>query len=122
MNATDPASLCGIQLDGLKHTFPKRLNSTHLAFKGEKIMLISEKSGKALTIHADPDDPKLQEHYSPLKHLLYRQFNPLKQITIEQINEKNASESPYLDSLRISFEVLVEFKKVTLYRKLQTNL
>ncbi|MBU2514621.1 DEAD/DEAH box helicase [bacterium] len=118
MNATDPASLCGIAIDELKGRFPKRLAGNHLVFKGADPVLISKRNGKSLTITMDVNDDHLQEIYAPLKNLLYRQFNPLKQVVVEKINGEDAAFSPYLNSLKTSFEVLVEFKKVTLYRKL----
>ncbi len=118
MNATDPASLCGLPIDQLKSLLPKRLASTHLVFKGTNLVLISERNGKALTIDIEPDNSQIQEFLAPLKHLLYRQFMPSKQVVIETINQQDAAKSPYIDALKTSFEVLVEFKKVTLYRKL----
>lgn len=50
-------------------------------------------------------------------HLLTRRFLPLRQITVETINEENASRSPFVDFLRISFDVLLDYKHVVLYRK-----
>ena len=35
--------------------------------------------------------------------------------TIETINGEEAARSPYLDALRISFEVVVDYKKVSLF-------
>ncbi len=118
MNAADPASVCGLPVDQLKAYLPRRLNSTHLVFKGTHLVLISERNGKALTIDIEPDNSHIQEFLAPLKHLLYRQFMPLKQIVIETINQQHAAKSPYVDALKTSFEVLVEHKKVTLYRKI----
>ncbi len=118
MNASDPASLCGVNVAGLKSLLPRRSSTTHIVFKGANLVLISERNGRSLTINSEPNDKKLQEYLAPLKNLLYRQFMPLKQVVIETINQEDASRSPYLDSLKTAFEVLVEFKKVTLYRKL----
>ena len=118
MCAADPASLCGLQIESLKPSLPRRLSTTHLVFRGSELMLVSERSGKSLTIHCPPDDPRLQAYLAPLKHLLYRSFMPFKQIVIEEINQEAAAGSPYLDALKISFEVLPEFKKITLYRQI----
>ncbi len=121
INATDPASVCGIPLEGIKTKFPKRLSTTHLVFKGKDVMLLSMKKGKELIINASPEDENLIEYMSCLKHLLYRQIQPLKKITIETINQTPADKSPYIDAFKILFDVLVEFKKVTLYRKLDAG-
>ena len=118
MNATDPASVCGIPLAPLKQHFPKRLSTTHLVFKGRELKLVSLGNGKELLIHTDPDDEYLIEYLAPLKHLLNRQFKPLKRITIEKINGEFAQNSPYTALLGSVFNVLVEYKKVILYKKM----
>jgi ATP-dependent Lhr-like helicase len=118
MNAADPASLCGIAVEALKAILPKRLPSTHLVFRGNKLVLISERNGKNLTIHTEPDDKQLPEFLAPFRHQLYRQFMPLKQVVIETINGEAATRSPFLAAFKTAYEVLVEPKKVTLYRKL----
>ncbi|HIJ56176.1 MAG TPA: DEAD/DEAH box helicase [Deltaproteobacteria bacterium] len=117
LNATDPVSLCGMQIDSLKGKLPKRLAGTHLVYRGSRLVLISQRMGKTLTIHTSPEDPELHEYFVVLRHLLNRKFQPKKRITIESINDDPASESQYLDALRIQFDVLVDFKTVTLYRK-----
>ncbi|MCK5162283.1 MAG: hypothetical protein KAQ72_01130, partial [Desulfobacula sp.] len=118
MNATDPASVCGILLAPLKQRFPKRLSTTHLVFKGCELKLVSFGNGKELLIHTDPDDEYLIEYLAPLKHLLNRQFKPLKRITIEKINGESAEKSPYTALLGNIFNVLVEYKKIIVYKKM----
>ncbi|MBU3917925.1 hypothetical protein KKA14_20550, partial [bacterium] len=90
----------------------------HLVFRGNQLALISERNGKALTINVEPDDPTLPEIFCSIRHLLNRGFHPIKQLTIETINNETAARSPYVNALKTSFEVLIEFKKVTLYRKI----
>ena len=118
MNAADPASLCGIPIAPLKQSLPKRLSNTHLVFKGKDLKLVSMKNGKELLIHANPDDEHLIEYLAPLKHLLNRQFKPLKKIVIEKINGESAEKNPYVNAFKTVFNVLVEYKKVILYRKM----
>jgi ATP-dependent Lhr-like helicase len=118
MNATDPASVCGISLIPFKQNFPKRLSHTHLAFKGKELKLVAMGNGKTLLIHTDPDDDHLIEYLAPLTHLLNRYFKPLKKITIEKINGESADKSRYVKVLETVFSVLVEYKKVTLYKKM----
>jgi ATP-dependent Lhr-like helicase len=115
INAVDPASLCGVPLEAIKGSLPKRIASSHMVYQGKRLAMVSEGHGKTLTFHVPPDDPHLQEVLTPLRHLLTRRFRPLRRITIERINGEGAVRSPYLDALRISFEVLVDYKKVTLY-------
>jgi len=118
MNATDPASLCGIPIAPLKQILPKRLSNTHLVFKGKQLKLVSMKNGKELVIHAHPEDENIIEYLAPLKHLLNRQFRPLKKITIEKINGESVEKSPYINAFKTIFNVLVEYKKVILYKKM----
>lgn len=118
MNATDPASLCGIQVSDLKTGLPKRLATTHLVYRGDQLVLISQKNGKTLEFFIAPDDDQLVEVIAPLKHLLYRQFKPLKSITIETINGESATQSPYAGVFQTAFEVLRERKNIVLYRKI----
>ncbi len=117
MNAADPASLCGIQLDVIKGTTPKRVPSTHLVYQGQKIVMISERNGKALRFKVPHDDPKMQEYIGVLHHLLMREFQPIPRITIEIINGDDAARSPYVDGLRTAFEVTIDYKHLILYRK-----
>jgi ATP-dependent Lhr-like helicase len=116
-NAADPASLCGIPLEGIRGMLPKRSDTTHLVFRGKRLVLISKRNGKSLTFHVPPDDPELQTYLGMLRYLLTRRFQPVRRITIETINDEEATRSPYLDALRNGFEVMIDYKQVILYRK-----
>jgi len=115
LNATDPTSLCGVPLDALRGTLPKRVESTHLVYHGNRLVLVSKRHGRDLTIHVPPDDPNLQRYMGPFRHMLTRPFQRLRRITIETINGESAIRSPYIDALRTSFDVVVDYRKVTLY-------
>ena len=118
MNAADPVSLCGMQLEAIKGALPKRITSTHLVYRGSKVAMTSERNGKALTFNVPPDDSHLQEYLGVLRHLLTREFQPIRRITIETINGDDAARSPYVDALRTAFDVTVDYKEVTLYRRM----
>jgi ATP-dependent Lhr-like helicase len=117
INATDPASLCGIQLEEVRGTLPKRVAGTHLVYRGNRIVVVSKRNGRSMSFNVPPDDPQINEYLGFLSHLLARQFKPLRQITIETINEVNAANSEYVDSLSLRFEVIIDYKNVILYRK-----
>ncbi|MCP4021530.1 MAG: ATP-dependent helicase, partial [Desulfobacteraceae bacterium] len=117
LNAADPASACGIALDGLRQMLPKRLSSTHLVFKGNDLVMISEKKGKKLYFNCPPDDENLVQYLAQIKHLLHRQFSPLKSITVETINDEDAAKSPYAQAFKTAFDTLIEFKKLILYKR-----
>jgi ATP-dependent Lhr-like helicase len=117
MNAVDPASVCGIPLPAVKQRLPKRLPTTLLVFKGRDLKLISLGNGKDLLIHADPGDGSLAEYLACLNHLLTRPVKPLKKILIETINTAPAGKSPYVPDFKTVFDVLPDYRKITLYRK-----
>ena len=71
------------------------------------------------TFNVPPDDPRLPEHTGVLRHLLTRPFQPVKRIAIETINDEKAPQSPYVDALRTSFDALVDYRSVNLYRKVR---
>jgi ATP-dependent Lhr-like helicase len=116
INAADPASLCGIQLESLRGNFPPRLPSTHLVYHGTKLVMLSKRLGKELTFYVSPEDSSLSRYLGPLRHLLTRQFQPVRRIAIETINGEPAPQSPYVPALRAAFEVVVDYKSVNLSR------
>lgn len=116
-NGTDPVSLCGINVDELKGSLPRRSDTTHITFLGAKPVLISEKSGRALTINLGSDHDRITEVFAPLQNLLDRRFEPKSSIHIDTINGEPARTSPYLEPLKIVFQVNVEYRGVTLFHK-----
>jgi ATP-dependent Lhr-like helicase len=100
MNAKDPASLCGIGLEGLKGKLPRRVPSNHLVFQGTRVVIESMKKGKELRIHIPADHPRLPESLAMFKVLLSRGFNPEKGIVVEKINGVAAGRSEYRDVFR----------------------
>ena len=118
MNAQDPASLCGLALKQIKDALPPRHSGTHLVYCGDQLVLVSRRNGADLTFHVAASDPEIQSYLGVLRHLMSRQFQPRRQITVETINAEPAAKSPFVDALKISFDVLQEHKKVVLYRKL----
>jgi ATP-dependent Lhr-like helicase len=119
INATDPASLCGIQLDSVRGMLPARVATTHLVYRGNRLIVVSKRNGKDLLFKVAPDDPSLSEYMVVLRHLLTRKFQPVKRVSIETINGEKATHSPYLPALRTFSDVAVDYKNVTLYRKIR---
>jgi ATP-dependent Lhr-like helicase len=115
INAQDPASMCGLPISALKRHLPSRLQGNHLVYAGSRLVLISLNNGRELTINVEKDDVNIPSYVGVLRHLLTRRFRPLKQITIQTINGQDAARSPYVDALRIAFDVLLDYKQVILY-------
>jgi len=116
INAADPASLCGTQLESLKGILPARLPSTHLVYHGTALVMVSKRFGKELAFHVPPEDSNLSRYLRPLRHLLHRKFQPVRRIAIETINGEPAPQSPYVPALRTAFEVIVGYKSANLSR------
>ncbi len=119
INAVDPISPCGLGLAGFGDKLPRRVSSNHLVFQGSKLVLVSARNGKALTIHVPPDHDGLPGYLSMFRHLLYRSFRPMKKIEIETINEIPVRQSPYLDLLDSCFDLVKDHKSVVIQRNIQ---
>jgi ATP-dependent Lhr-like helicase len=117
LNALDPACLCGLPLEALRGSLPKRIEGNHVVFRGKDVVLISQRKGGQLTFRVPPDDPRLGEYLLVLRHLLHRDFSPQRRLIVEAINDTPAPQSPYLPSLKKHFDVVADIKHVSLYRK-----
>ena len=77
MNAADPASLCGVDLDALKSFLPSRLPTTHLVFHGPRVVLVSRRTGRDLEFRVPPQEPRIPDYMSFVKTLTGRDQQPL---------------------------------------------
>ncbi len=120
LNAADPASPCGLRLDGLdalEPALPERRAGNHVVFEGERVVVMSERRGRRLEIRAGADHPRLPEYLGFLKVQLTRDFAPRKLVEVEEINGEPAPESPYRDCLREIFSATVEPRSIKLRRR-----
>ncbi len=99
MNAKDPASLCGVGLEGIKGGMPRRVPSNHLVFQGRRIILESLRSGRELRFAIPSDHPGLGSSLVLFENLMSRKFNPEKGVLVEKINGVAAEQSEYRDAL-----------------------
>ncbi|MEM8963354.1 MAG: hypothetical protein AAGD38_17845 [Acidobacteriota bacterium] len=117
VNAADPASLCGVDVVGLKSLLPARHATTYLAFQGARLTLVARRGGKDLTFHLADDHPDLGRHLDVLRHLLTRGAQPASSIDVETINDEPALDSPYVGRLAESFRITREPKTVKLWKR-----
>ncbi|NIM13793.1 MAG: DEAD/DEAH box helicase [Candidatus Aminicenantes bacterium] len=115
MNATDPASPCGIGLDELRPLLPHRLPTTHLVFHGKKVVLVSKKNGKELIFNVEPGHPGIPDYLEFFKTLIGREFQPIKYISVETVNDKPVLDSPYKQALH-DFGFKKDYKAMTLLK------
>lgn len=119
LSAVDPASVCGLPLEGLRGAVPKRVEGTHLVYRGARLVLVSQRNGRILSISVPPGEPGLAEFLEVFHHLLTREFSPLRRIVVETINGEPAPESSYLPAFRGLFDVVVDVKRVSLFRRIE---
>lgn len=116
MNAMDPASVCGLGLEGLEK-LPRRVAGNHLAYCGGQLAVVSESRGRRLQIHLSPEDPRLPECLGFLKNLIERIVKPQRCVTVETINDEAASTSDYRPVLESMFHVVRDRNTLKLMRR-----
>ena len=99
MNACDPASLCGVKLEGLDPHLPSRIPSNHIVYRGTQVVLISRRNGKELEIFVPPEDTRLKEYLGLFRTFVSRDFHPETSVKVEQINGEAVHKSPYSRTL-----------------------
>jgi ATP-dependent Lhr-like helicase len=115
VNATDPASPCGLALPDLAPPLPPRVRTTHLVFLGRQPALISRRSGRQVEICLAPDHPRFGECLAVFGHLLRRPAQPLRRVIVESINDLDAARSPYAAAFR-SAGFQAEYKSLVLWK------
>lgn len=117
LNATDPASLCGVGVEGLKEALPARQVTSHLVYHGTRLVLVSRRRGRELLFNVGPDHPHLVDYLEVLKVLLTRDIRPLKSIHVERVNDEPVHQSPYTPALAEIFRVVKEPDGLKLWRR-----
>jgi len=95
MNATDPASPAGLEIEGLGYPLCARSSNNRLYYKGANLIAISTKNGKELQIFLKADDPDMTQLIALLKIPRTRAVMPEKKILVEKINGEEAAKSNY---------------------------
>lgn len=99
VNACDPASLCGLGLDGTA-LLPRRVPGNWMVYRGSTLVLVLQKGGKELTVLVPPADAVLEPALGIYRFLLGREFAPLSSLSVETINDASTLASPYAEALR----------------------
>ncbi|MDR1100013.1 MAG: hypothetical protein LBL28_05965, partial [Treponema sp.] len=100
MNAADPASPAGLNIDGLDPRFPARTAASRLCFRGQDLIAVSGRGGKDMAVFIPPDDPALEELAAFSGIPRRRAVHPEKKLVIEKINGKPAAQSGYATAFR----------------------
>jgi ATP-dependent Lhr-like helicase len=105
VNACDPASPCGLRVDGLDADLPRRLPGNHVVFHGRRLVVVSERRGRRLRLRVAPDHPHLLDYLEFLELQLTRAVRPRSAVVVDTINEDPATSSPYRQALERRFHV-----------------
>jgi ATP-dependent Lhr-like helicase len=112
INAADPASLCGIDIAGLKSSLPARLPTTHVVFQGSTVVLVSRRRGIELEFRVPPDSPRIGEYLDFIKTLTAREQRPFSAVRVERINGQPVAASP--DRIRLlEYGFVEDFRRLT---------
>jgi len=94
MNAADPASPAGLDIDTGYRTCARSV-SNRLYYRGKDLIAVSCKNGKELQIFIKADDPDIVKLIELLKIPRTRKVLPENKLPVEKINGVNAAESDY---------------------------
>ena len=89
INAADPASPAGLDIQGLDGRLPARVSSNRLCFRGAELLAAAVRNGKELRLFIPPEDAGLPALLESLKGPL------LRKLVIETVNDGAAASSVY---------------------------
>ena len=95
MNAADPASPAGLEIEGLGYSLCARSSNNRLYYRGAELIAISCKNGKELQIFIEDNDSNIDQLICLLKIPHTRAVLPENKITIEKINGQTAAQSKF---------------------------
>jgi ATP-dependent Lhr-like helicase len=95
INAQDPASPAGLEIEGLDYPLCARSANNRLYFRGACLIAVSVKNGKELQILIEAGDPDISQLIGLLKIPRTRVVMPENKITNEKINGEIAGRSNY---------------------------
>ena len=116
-SAADPASPCGLALEGLDPGLPRRVAGAHVVFHGGRVAAVAERRGRRLEIRVGPDHPSLPAYLSFLKVLITRAVRPMRAVVVETVNGDPASSSPYRPVLAALFHTTRDGGSLRLMRR-----
>jgi ATP-dependent Lhr-like helicase len=117
VNAADPASPSGLPIEGLVGPLPRRVSTSHLVFHGHRLVVASERRGRALSIRVGPDHPDFARYLVFLKVLLTRAVRPMRAVVVERINGEPAAAGPYRAALGALFHTTRDGSTLRLTRR-----
>ena len=115
-SAADPASLCGVDLPGLKALLPRRVAGSQLVWQGARLVAVLRRSGREIDVRVGADDPALRAVAEPLGVALTRAFDPERGVAVESIGGVAAARSELRGAFD-EFSVTRELETLRLRRR-----
>ncbi|MDA0710861.1 MAG: helicase-related protein, partial [bacterium] len=115
IHAQDPASLCGVSVEGL--SLPARVKTTHLVFLDDQLILVARRSARLLAFSIPHDHPLATSVNAFFFQFLTREVSPLPKIVIESINGEPAASSAFAVNFESVFEARRNGHQLLLFRK-----
>ncbi|MEL7059413.1 MAG: DEAD/DEAH box helicase [Acidobacteriota bacterium] len=116
LNATDPASLAGVDVEGLRGRLPPRVASTHLVYHGPKLVLVSRRRGGEIELGVEAGHPRFLDYCGVFDHLLGRVVDPLSSIKVETVDGEPAAASELIRRLESRYRVTREGETARLWK------
>ena len=117
LNAADPAALTGLRLPALKGRLPSRVPSTHLAWRGGTLLVVSRRHAAELDIRTAPQDADLPRLLGFVPHMLERAVRPRSSLRVRTVNGEPAATSPFRRALEAVAEATAEGDGLRLFRR-----
>ncbi len=95
VNATDPVSLCGMQIECMKEMLPPRVKSNWLVYLGSELVMTVKRNGREVLCYAESGDPLIPGYCRVFRDIVSREFNPAKSVLVETINGEPADKCEY---------------------------
>jgi ATP-dependent Lhr-like helicase len=95
MNAADPSSPAGVEIEGLEYSLCARNVNNRLYYRGAELIAISVKNGKEIQIFTEAGGEDTNQIIGLLKIPRTRKVMPESKIAIEKINGQTAAQSSY---------------------------
>ncbi|MDA3900235.1 MAG: DEAD/DEAH box helicase [Spirochaetes bacterium] len=115
MNAKDPVSLAGVDIEFYKKNLPHRKVSQFIVYEGQKPVMFCANNFRRVSFMIPPESVS-KEHLSLFRDILGRRFNPPASIRVCEVNGFVAHKSEYRDAL-IDAGFRPDFRSLILERK-----
>ncbi len=95
LNAMDPISPCGRNIEGLGYDLPPRVPGTTLVYDGPVLLAAARRGGSEVSLRVQPSDGRLSEVVEVLKAPATRRIRRVTRLIVRRINGDEAARSSF---------------------------